>query len=166
MTVIAFKDGVMAADSQATYGNSRLRVNKLVRLPDGGVAGQAGEASSGQAAMSWLAMGGSIDGTEGKAFLPDISGAEVLIAKADGTLWLLTDRFPAFQIMDKTVAIGCGGDAARVALELGLSAVDAVLRVAKIDVYCGDPVQSMEVQDTHEYPEAVTHGKPRRKRPR
>jgi hypothetical protein len=48
------------------------------------------------------------------------------------------------------------------AMTLGLSAVEAVGKVTKQDVLCGDPVQSMEVQETHEYPGAVTHGRKRR----
>lgn len=39
MTVIACKDGVMAADTMLSAGNAQARAQKLVRLPDGGVAG-------------------------------------------------------------------------------------------------------------------------------
>jgi hypothetical protein len=162
MTVIAFKDGVMAADTQETWGNSRARVSKLVRLPDGGVAGAAGEGAASQAALNWLESGGSLDGQSDRP-LPDISGAEVLIAKGDGSLWLLYSRFPGYPLLDKSIAIGCGADAARMAMEYGATAVEACQRVAKYDVFCGDPVQSMEVQETHEYPGAVTHGRKRSK---
>jgi hypothetical protein len=37
--------------------------------------------------------------------------------------------------------------------------VDAVQRVAQHDLLCGDPVQSMEVEQPHEYPKATTHTK-------
>jgi hypothetical protein len=159
VTCIAYKAGVMAADSQSTYGQSRLLTRKLVRLPDGGVAGDCGDAPAGHAGLDWLAKGGSLDGAEEKAFLPNIDGADILVAKGDGTLWLLINRFPAFQLFDKEVAIGCGADAARVAMSLGLSAVEAVRRVAKFDVYCGDPVVSMTVEPPHEYSALVTHPK-------
>ena len=162
MTVVAFKDGVMAADTQETWGNSRARVCKLVRLPDGGVAGGAGDGPACQAALNWLASDGPLDGLSDRT-LPDINGAEVLIAKADGTLWLLYQRFPGYQILEDCIAIGCGSDAARMAMTYGASAVEACQRVAKQDLFCGDPIQSMAVESTLEYPEVVTH-KPMRKR--
>jgi hypothetical protein len=159
MTVIAYKDGVVAADTQTTWGTSRVFGPKLVRLPCGGVAGGAGDASASQAALNWLASGGSLDGSEGKAFVPNIEGADVLIAKGDGTLWMLTSRFPAWPVNPAPVAIGCGSDAALIAMSLGLSAVEACQRVALHDVYCGSPIQSMEVEPTHEYSGAKTHRK-------
>ncbi len=162
MTVVAFKDGVMAADTQETWGTGRARVCKIVRLPDGGVAGGAGDGPACQAALNWLASDGPLDGQSDRT-LPDIAGAEVLVAKADGTLWLLYGRFPGYQLLDESIAIGCGSEAARMAMSYGASAVEACQRVAKQDVFCGDPVQSMEVQETHEYPEAVTH-KPRKRK--
>jgi hypothetical protein len=162
VTVVAFKDGVMAADTQETWGNARVRVSKLIRLPCGGVAGAAGDGAASQAAMNWLASDGPLDGQSDRT-LPDIRGAEVLVAKSDGTLWLLYDRFPGYPLLDECVAIGCGSDAARMAMSYGASAVEACQRVAKQDVFCGDPVQSMEVQPTHEYPDAVTHKRSARK---
>lgn len=159
MTVIAFKDGVMAADTLAQDGQTRWHVSKLTRLPDGGVAGFCGTTSAGYAAIQWLATGGSDQGHEEKKLLPDISGACVLIAKADGSLWLLEDRFPAWPLIDKFSALGCGQQACLTALGLGLSAVDAVRQVARHDMCVGDPVQSMRVQPTIEYEPVKTHPK-------
>jgi hypothetical protein len=51
MTVIAFKDGIMAADTLAQDGQSRYRVQKIARLPDGGVAGMCGDCAAGYAAL-------------------------------------------------------------------------------------------------------------------
>ena len=157
MTVIAFKDGVMAADTQITWGTSRISGPKLVRLPDGGVAGSAGECSAGQAALNWLAEGGSMEGNEERITLPNIEGADVLIAKPDGSLWMLTNRFPAWPVNGPAVAIGCGSDAALMAFAHGASAVEACQKAIKQDVNCGDPVQSMDVEPTHEYSGPVTH---------
>jgi hypothetical protein len=156
VTVIAFKDGIMAADTQETWGNAKVRVCKLVRLPDGGVAGAAGEGAASQAALNWLASDGSLDGISDRT-LPDINGAEILIARGDGSLWMLYNRFPGYPLLDKTAAIGCGSDAARMALAYGASAIEACQRVAKQDIFCGDPVQSMAVEETHEYSGPVTH---------
>jgi hypothetical protein len=162
VTIIAFKDGVMAADTMLTSFNSQNRAQKIVRLTDGGVAGGCGLWSRAYSGLRYLAEGGSPDdrpAPEGMQGPPDIREAAILVAKADGSLWLLEDEFPAFPLRDKMAAIGCGAESAMMAMSLDLTAVEAVAKVTKQDVLCGDPVQSMEVQETHEYPGAVTHGK-------
>jgi hypothetical protein len=165
MTIIAFKEGVMAADTMLSAFNSQTRAQKIVRLPDGGVAGGCGLWSRAYSGLRYLEEGGDADdrpAPEGMPGPPNIREAAILIAKPDGTLWMLEDEFPAFPVRDRVAAIGCGSDAAIMAMTLGLSAVEAVAKVTKQDVLCGDPVQSMEVQETHEYPGAVTHGRKRR----
>lgn len=155
LTVIAYKDGVMAADTQLTDGNSACRVRKLVRLPDGGVAGGCGVWASAYAALRYLERGG--DPTDAQeAGLPEIADATVLIARPDGSLWLLEGRFPAYPLLDAEMAIGSGADAARMAMSLGLSAVEAVAGVTGQDLLCGDPVQSMAVE-VASYTGVVTH---------
>jgi hypothetical protein len=167
MTVIAFKDGVMAADTMLSAFNAQNRAQKIVRLPDGGVAGGCGQWNRAYSGLKYLADGGSLDDRanprtpEGP---PNVEGASIMVAKPDGTLWLIEDEFPAFPLRDEVAAIGCGAEAALMAMTLGLSAVEAVSKVTRQDVLCGDPVQSMEVQETHEYPAVTTHG--RRKRAR
>lgn len=162
MTVIAFKDGIMAADTQVTIGTQRYRVQKLVRLPCGGVAGAAGDSAAGQAALVWFRDGGSLNGPTEKDALPDVDGATVLVAKADGTRWILVDHFPAWEVMDPEVAIGCAADGARERMVTGASAVEACEAMCERDAYCSSPVQSMAVEPTREYSAAVTH-KPKRK---
>ena len=157
MTVVAFREGVMAADTRLSDFNSACRATKLVRLPDGGVAGGCGLWAAAYAGLKWLADGGSADGSEGKALLPDIDGATILIARPDGSLWLLESRFPAYPLIDKTAVIGCGAEAAKLALALGRSAAESVALVTKQDILCGGPIQSLEVEPTHEYSRLKTH---------
>jgi hypothetical protein len=160
MTCIAFKDGVMAADTMLSSHNAQNRAQKLVRLPDGGVAGGCGHWSRAYSGLKYLADGGDPDGrpnprvTEGP---PNIDGATLLVAKPDGTLWLIEDEFPAFPLRDKVASVGCGADAALMAMGLGLSAADAVAKVTRQDVLCGDPVQSMAVEWPVEFSALVTH---------
>lgn len=156
MTVIAFKDGVMAADTQLSAFNSACRAQKLVRLPDGGVAGGCGTWSHAYSALKYLENGGDPE-DEHAAKLPTITDAAVLIARPDGSLWLLEERFPAYPLLDKQMAIGCGADAARMAMSLGLSAVEAVSKVTRQDLLCGDPVQSMDVEVPATFSGVKTH---------
>jgi hypothetical protein len=157
MTVVAFRDGTMAADTRLSDYNSASRASKLIRLQDGGVAGGCGLWSAAYAGLKWLAEGGSLDGSEDKRVLPDIDGAVILIARPDGSLWLLENRFPAFPLIDRTAVIGCGAEAAKLALALGKSAPEAVALVTKQDLLCGGPVQSLKVEPTHEYAKLTTH---------
>lgn len=156
MTVIAYKDGVMAADTQLSAFNSQSRAQKLVRLPDGGVAGGCGLWTNAYATLKFLEDGGD-PSDEHADKLPKLTDAAVLIARPDGSLWILEERFPAFPLLDKEMAIGCGADAARMAMSLGLSAVDAVSKVTRQDLLCGDPVQSMDVEHPVEFSGVKTH---------
>lgn len=161
MTVIAYANGTMAADTMLSAGNRSSRVQKIVRLPDGGVAGGCGLWTNAWACLKWLAEGG--DAYSGAAlartkdFLPDVTGASILIARPDGSLWVLEDDFPAIPLLDTVHSVGCGSDAAMMAMNLGLSPVEAVAKVAKLDLLCGDPVQSMDVYTAPEYPGVTTH---------
>ena len=155
VTIIVFKKGVMAADTQLSAGSSKCQAQKLVRLPDGGVAGGCGVWGNAYAGLKFLSEGGSEDDD----VKPDLDGSVILIAKPDGSLWILDGRFPAYPILDKAMAIGCGADAALMAMTLGKSALEAVGLVTHQDIMCGEPVQTMEVMETHEYPEVKTHKK-------
>lgn len=167
MTCIAFKDGVMAADTMLSSYNAQMRAQKLVRLPDGGVAGGCGLWTRAYAGLKYLSEGGdpdALDNPRSPEGPPNIRESSILMVKADGSLWIIEDEFPAFPLLDTVAAIGCGSDAVMMAMGLGLSAVEAVGRVTKQDILCGDPVQSMEVHETIEYPAIVTHTKASRKR--
>ena len=158
MTVIAFKDGVMAADTMLSAHNSQNRAQKIVRLPDGGVAGGCGVWTRAYSGLAWLADGGDAGARKGDSPEPPIiADAQILIARPDGSLWLLEDEFPAYPLRDSTAAIGCGSDAALMAMTLGLSPVEAVARVTRQDVLCGDPVQSLEVVPSVDMPALKTH---------
>jgi hypothetical protein len=158
MTVIAYKDGVMAADTMLSAHNSQSRAQKIVRLPDGGVAGGCGLWTRAYSVLSWLADGGDAGARKGDSpEPPNVADAQVLIARPDGSLWLLEDEFPAYPLRDAIASIGCGSDAALMAMTLGLSAVEAVSRVTRQDVLCGDPVQSLEVVPSVDMPALKTH---------
>lgn len=156
MTVIAFKGGVMAADTMLSGGNQQCRAQKIVRLPDGGVVGACGQWGRAYAGLKYLEEGGDPDAKDG---LPKIDGANFLIARPDGSLWLVEDEFPPYPLRDTVAAIGCGSDAALMAMTLGLTAVEAVARVTRQDVLCGDPVQSMEIVPPRDMPGVKTHAR-------
>lgn len=138
MTTVAFRDGCMAADTQLT-GDFVVRVQKIVRLPDGGVAGAAGVWSRGYAGLRWLT-----EGEQGEP--PKIKGATLLIARADGSLWLAEHEFPAYPLLDKYTAVGAGAMAAMAAMNGGANAGDAVKVAARLDSCTSDPIQILKIE--------------------
>jgi hypothetical protein len=163
MTTAAILDGVVAVDSQLTGGNYAVRCAKLVRLPDGGVAVGCGDWATAWAGLCWL-----VNGERGEP--PLLDEAEIAIVRPDGSIWLALEQFPAFPIMDRSYALGCGRDLARKALADGKDPVQAVAEACDLDANSSVPILSMEVCQPHEYPGPTMHvveaprGKASRKR--
>lgn len=128
----------MAADTQAT-GDYICRVQKIFRLPDGGVVGFCGMTTRGYAGAQWMANGEVGDP-------PKIKGAWLLILRPDKSIWLVDGEFPAYPLLDKHAALGAGGQAAMAAMNAGASPVDAVKAAAKLDHYTSDPVQFLTLE--------------------
>ena len=106
MTTIAVSDGWVAADTQLTSANYALHASKLFRMPDGGVITGSGEWALVYARIQW-----HLEGEDGDP--PELRGSEVLIVKPDKSIWLGERDCPAYPILDRTAAIGCGRDLAR-----------------------------------------------------
>ena len=136
-TVVADQSG-MAADTQCT-GTYTARVQKVVRLPDGGVAGGCGAWSRAYAGLAWLAAG-----EEGEP--PKIKGADLLVLRPDGSLWVAEGEWPLYPLLDKAAAIGCGAPAAMALLARGATPAEAVKDVCKLDAFTGDPVQFLALE--------------------
>lgn len=148
MTTAAIADGVVAVDSQCTGGNYAVRMQKLTRLPDGGVAVAAGVASAGWAGLKWLA-----DGEKGEP--PEIEDTTIVVVRPDHSIWVADGRWPAFPIMDTIYAIGCGQDLARKAMADGADPVQAVAEACELDVMSSAPILSLTVEAVEFSPIAV-----------
>lgn len=150
MTTAAIADGVVAVDTQVTGGTYAVQAAKLVRVWDGGVAVAAGAFRAGYAGLKWLAEGERGDP-------PDIEGATIAIVRPDGVIWLADDGWPAFPLMERSYAIGCGQDLVRMAMANGADPVQAVAQACELDINSSAPILSMAVCPTHEYPAATVH---------
>jgi hypothetical protein len=138
VTTVVCRDGELAADTQCT-GDITLRVQKVFRLPDGGVVGLAGDLTHAYLAAKWLA-----DGEQGEP--PKFKGGSLLVLRPDGTIHIADDEFPAVPLLDRMAAIGSGAQAAMVALHGGATAVAAVRAAAKVDPYTSEPVQMLAIE--------------------
>lgn len=147
MTIIAYKDGVMAADSCSFAEGKRYPVcrPKIVRGPLG-LFGAAGRELDGALAKDWF-LGGMED--EKPKFSEDKED-ELLVmwAKLDGSVWWADYRLafiplPAPSAIGESSALGFTEGA----MCAGLSAVEAVRLAIKHCVWVGGEVQSETLQE-------------------
>lgn len=140
MTTLAYRDGVLAADSLATAGGIRdsevLKVRKIGRLLTAG----CGSGALCEKFVGWVQRGmpgnspweGS--GADGNSLLvaPDRS---LVVFGVNGP-WRVDRPF---------YALGSGGDIALGAMAAGASAEEAVEIAIRFDVYSGGPIRSIRL---------------------
>ncbi|MDB6036001.1 MAG: proteasome and subunit [Verrucomicrobiales bacterium] len=140
MTTIAFRDGILASDSLASYGETKVPgdMQKLFRLRDGSAAGVTGSEGEWRRVIAWL------DGDRG-APQPQPIGenrSSVIVLHIDGTIEIFEDGYH-FTESSKFMAWGSGQPAALGALHAGMSAADAVRIATMVDKSSGGAVQTM-----------------------
>lgn len=138
MTVIAFRDGVLAADSLITGGGTRIGYGTKIRKIGPVLAGASGTWAKAQAFLDWFS--GGMDGDP-----PEMG------EKAEGLL-IYDGRIATWQddgwdhFVAPYYAIGCGANEARGALAAGMSAYGAVEAACLVDVHCGGPIEELTVR--------------------
>ena len=137
MTTVAIKDGLVAVDSQLTGESRATRVQKLMRLPDGGVVAAAGTWRAAYAAMIWV-----VEGEGGDP--PELGDVELVIVRPDHSIWVAENVFPAYPIVLKQYALGSGADLVHLLMSQGESPVNAVFAACEHDTYSSGPVYSMQ----------------------
>lgn len=136
MTTVVIANGVLAADSFATDDSTAVQVVKCARLPNGDVAGGAGDLGEVTQALAWLVKGGKGDA-------PEIANCSILYTQKGETL-LASAKWPGVRVKG-SVAIGSGSQGALVALRLGKSAADAVKAVIGVDPSTGGEIDVLPV---------------------
>lgn len=157
MTTIAYRDGVLAADTLATAGGVRAGYTlKVSRLYDGTLVGFAGRVAclgavlraaeeaakaAGRAKTSLFSMDGSL--------FPVWPKEEYLLLciTPDGSVGLNEggDGFISLALDGGYVAEGSGGLLATVAMDCGLSACEAVKAAIRRDTSSGGDVYYLEL---------------------
>lgn len=144
MTTVAYRAGVMAADSRITEdseaGGTRLgKCEKLYRKADA-IIGLAGESEPGLVFLDWYGSGKE--------------APEILVhGEADFSALVLTDKglfsygrwCRGEKVLNKFWAIGSGAKAALAAMECGAGAVEAVRIACKVDPYSAPPIRAMSL---------------------
>lgn len=140
MTTIAYRDGVLAADSLVTLGGTKVHgsYQKIRRIGDY-LIGTAGSVAACQAFVEWLKSGDD-------AHAPPKGEYGALIVDPRGRVREIENGsvLPAPRGA-KFFALGSGGPFALAAMYAGASATEAVKIAAKIDTNTGLPVKTLKL---------------------
>ncbi len=149
MTVLAYRDGVLAADSGAFMGATRHAFGlKIARAPDGTLYGFSGVYAEGEAYMAWVLAGAQGD-------LPSIRRTKE--ADTEDAIHILRvrpgrapERLTGYGIETwhdaPYAAIGAAAEFALGALHAGATAVQAVEAAIAHSQWAHGPVRSVSHQ--------------------
>ena len=136
MTVIAYKDGIMAADKRAVNVGLNRTVTKIKKI-HGNLVGVCGDADKIAMLFDWLERGG--DPKDYPEFQKtDYSGLLVITPFKD--IWKFESQPLPIVIEDSFFAMGSGRDYAITAMHMGATAIEAVKVACEFDVSCGNGV--------------------------
>ena len=136
MTVIAYKNGILASDT-AVWSRSVCigHVEKIIRTPGGIMAGSCGDSVSGDQFRQWVLSGRK------KRWEPPSTEIEAIVIEKDGTVtrYYGASKTP-YTAESPFYAIGCGYELALGAMAAGATAEDAVKIAIKYHSHCGGKV--------------------------
>ena len=147
MTIICFKDGVLAADSSVTEdGMAYGLMRKIIRSPKGILAGAAGDASAISPFLRWVSLGMKARGK------PKIEGdLDGMVIYQNGEISFFESNLVPFKVSSPFHAVGSGQQMGIGAMAADKSAVEAVEIVCQRIVTCRGPIQALRLDGaTHE----------------
>lgn len=147
MSVVVYRDGVLAADSKAyggKYQTSPGLKRKVHRLPDGTRVGVTTcVIGMAERFVQWMEAGADPEGW-GADPKPDL---RAIIVRPDGQVFLCDDGLHfSGPIETSRYAIGSGAEFALGAMSMGADAVRAVEVACEHDFHSGGPVISLAAE--------------------
>lgn len=140
MTVIAYKDGILACDSLIIQGDAIAgEARKLVAVPE--TAGGGWMAGAGPTARVNQFIAKAIAGADP---MPSDEGVSVLWVRPGGLVFAV-EAESIFEMVAPFHAIGSGSHVALGAMSAGATAIEAVEAACKICISCGGEVQWVRV---------------------
>lgn len=143
VSVVAWRDGVIAADRQGTCSDMRLLSVKMRRLPSGVVVAWTGTQSQGLILADWYEAGA--DPAAWPKFQEDKDDWTRLIVASKAGVYCYERHPRREEQIDPFLAWGSGRDFAMGAMAQGASAARAVEVASQYSVGCGMGVDVMEL---------------------
>lgn len=143
MTVIAYRDGIMASDSVGTVGDMAVGDHrKVVRSSCGFIAGASGDSGDSQRFLGWILDHGP---KSGESFVPNDPDMGCMWVSPDGTVTRLGMKGAPYIITAPFHAMGSGREIALGAMAAGATADRAVEIAIQYIFGCGGPVQMVKL---------------------
>ena len=151
MTVIVYRDGILAADSGGfTAGTKHGHAVKIARGPDGTLYGMAGSSSEASAYLAWVRGGYQGDAPEIRRTDPKESDSAFMFIRARSGA--SPEVVTAYGVEPREgapyVVIGAASEFAYGALHAGATAVQAVEAAIAHSQWAHGPVRSISHGDT------------------
>ena len=150
MTIICYRDGIMAADSFSFVGEVRW-CGTFPKIARGqfngvrGVAGASGAAAIGGAFLEWFGSVAAKVPFDAKIKNEgDFSGIAALV---DGTVWRWDSHLMPYREFSPFYVDGSGGDVALGAMAFGASAEEAVRVCCEFHAFCGGDVTVLRLHE-------------------
>lgn len=150
MTVIAYRDGVISADSQETHSDGRkAHCTKLFKVR-GTVIATAGDSYTGLIFIDWFDRGARMEDAPDLSMVTIDEDFECLVLEDQDNIYTINRFFQKYptEMLDGFCAIGCGAAYAMAAMEMGADAKKAVQVACKYDAYCGGRVKTMKISQS------------------
>lgn len=142
MTTIAYRNGIMAADSMLTdYGDIKRNTKKIFVLEDV-VIGTAGEDGDILRFIEWWEDGRKASKRPRRS---TVTSLHLIIVDAHGQAEIWDENYFGEPTKEPFCAIGSGRAIAYGAFEMGATAKEAVAAACKWNVYTQGPVRTMNV---------------------
>ena len=139
MTTVAYRNGVIAVDSQATAGNITCGETNKIRKFKGCVCVGSGDLQDLTAFFDWVKKGMDIEKK------PTINCLNGYIFKKN-KIYYVDDKLVPYEVNAKYHAAGSGAQIAYGAMHMGASAKEAVKAACCLDVYTGGKVKTIKVK--------------------
>lgn len=155
MTTIAYRDGIMAADSLVVSVSDVRRGHgqKITRLKDGGLLGFCGGTGYQPLIVQWLNNGA--EAKDRPVIDKEDGGVAGLLVRQDGATYTFGNGLLFAEVEALYLAAGSGNELALGAMAAGLSAENAVKIACQLDVFSGLPVRAVPLITEQEKPDAV-----------
>ena len=140
MTIIAYKDGVLAADSEMYWGELRCDYPDKLAIIEGAIIGCSGDIIACRKFVEWFREKGKTPDFEKLKF-------DAIVAYKDGRVESWDQRLYPLPITDEFAAMGSGMDFAIGAMAHGATARKAAEIAVRFCKSCGGKILTKSLDD-------------------